>query len=206
MAVPIWQTSAGSLGTINEREYFTTSVIATDVDTGTLTYNLQSGRLPRGLELVSTGIIRGTPFDVDLDTESKFTIRVSDNTNIADRSFSITITGNDEPVFTTNPGQVLDTFDCREVEFQILVTDLDPGDIITYRLIGGELPPGMSLNENTGLISGFIPKTSPNEAPLNVLVLQELRGFENNIFFDIDLWDTEENLYVTHTLISESKL
>jgi len=206
MANPIWQTPAGTLGTIEERIFFTTTIIATDTDGDTLTYNVQAGRLPKGLNLnTATGIINGVPFDVDLVTESKFTIRVTDGNTVADRSFSITVSGNDEPVFTTNPGQILETFDCRQISFPLLVTDLDPNDVITYKLVGGKLPPGVTLNTTSGVISGFVPKTAPNEWNQTFFVLQELVGFENNLFWDINPWDSEENIYTSQLIKAESK-
>ena len=206
MAAPVWVTPAGSLGTIQERIFFSTSVAATDSDGDTLTYNLQSGRLPKGLTLNGvTGVIDGIPFDVDLVTESKFTVRVSDNDQVMDRSFSITVSGNDEPVFTTNPGELFQTFDCRKVSFQLLVVDLDPGDTIKYKLISGEFPPGVTLNEDTGLISGFIDKLDAATLPQSALVLSEIRGLEYNLFYDMLGWDSEDHIYVQQLLDGNSK-
>jgi hypothetical protein len=90
-ASPVWQTSAGSLGTFNEQVSVSVSATATDSDS-TITYALASGSsLPSGLSLnSSTGAITGTLPDVTSDTTYSFTINASDGLNIIPRAFSIT--------------------------------------------------------------------------------------------------------------------
>ena len=74
---PAWQTTAGNLGTIVDNAtgtHFTVS--ATDADSDTVTYSLQSGSLPAGTSLnTSNGQISGDPTDVTSDTTSNFTLR-----------------------------------------------------------------------------------------------------------------------------------
>jgi len=88
---PVWQTSAGSLGTIVDNAtgtHFTVS--ATDADSDTVAYAVQSGSIPAGTSLnTSTGVISGDPTDVTSDTTSNFTLRATANSKTADRSFSI---------------------------------------------------------------------------------------------------------------------
>ena len=88
-----WQTAAGSLGTINDNAtgtHFTVS--ATDADSDTITYSVQSGSLPAGLSLnSSTGAISGDPDDVGSPTTSNFTLRASTPNATADRAYSIIV-------------------------------------------------------------------------------------------------------------------
>jgi hypothetical protein len=63
----------------------------------TLSYSLQSGLLPTGFSLSSSGVISGNAAEVQSQTTSTFTVRASDETTFADRSFSITIS----PAVTT---------------------------------------------------------------------------------------------------------
>jgi hypothetical protein len=89
---PVWQTSAGSLGTFNEQVSVSVSATATDSDS-TITYSLASGSsLPSGLTLnSSTGLISGTLPDISSDTTYTFTINASDGVNtVVPRTFSIT--------------------------------------------------------------------------------------------------------------------
>ena len=86
---PTWTTSAGSLGSISEGatgNHFT--VAASDPDSDTIAYSLQSGSLA-GLSLnSSTGVISGDPTDVSGDTTNSFTLRATANGKTADRAFS----------------------------------------------------------------------------------------------------------------------
>lgn len=89
---PVWQTSAGSLGTFNEQTSISVTVSATDEENNTITYSLASGSsLPTGISLnSSTGVISGTLPDISADTTYTFTIQASDGVNISNRTFSIT--------------------------------------------------------------------------------------------------------------------
>lgn len=205
MAIPQWTTPVGTLGTIQESVYYTTTLVATDADLDTLTYTLQAGSLPNGMVLSSDGIISGTPFALDLATESKFTVRVTDGTNINERTFSLLVEGMDAPTYITNPGLIATYFDCQVVSEQLSAIDLDPGDTISYKLIAGKMPPGVTLNETTGLISGFVNKIEPQITPINVDVVVELVGFANHDFYDTQPWDIETDTLQTITLTGESK-
>ena len=82
-----------------------------------MTYSLIAGSLPPGLELTSDGVIQGVPFEVATRRVFKFVVRVSDGTNIADRTFTIEIKGADEPTFTTASG-TLDFSDSTRSDYQ----------------------------------------------------------------------------------------
>ena len=89
---PTWSTAAGSLGTLYEGETANVSTSATDPDSDTIAYTIQSGTLPSGLGLNgSTGAITGTVGNVSSDTTSNFTLRATANSKTADRAFSIVV-------------------------------------------------------------------------------------------------------------------
>ena len=88
MAAPVWTTTAGKIASINERESYSLALEANDTDSTSLTYSLIAGSLPPGLELTSDGVIQGVPFEVATRRVFKFVVRVSDGTNIADRTFT----------------------------------------------------------------------------------------------------------------------
>ena len=89
---PTWSTSAGSLGTLFEGETANVSATATDADSDTITYAVQSGSLPAGASLnTSTGAITGTLSNVSSDTTSNFDLRASAGGKTADRSFNIIV-------------------------------------------------------------------------------------------------------------------
>lgn len=90
---PSWSTAAGNIGagTI-EGIAASISTSATDPDSDTITYSVQSGSLPGGLSLnTSSGAITGTPSAVSSDTTSNFTLRATAGSKTADRAFNIVV-------------------------------------------------------------------------------------------------------------------
>jgi hypothetical protein len=178
MAQPVWVTTAGDLGTIAENLFFQLSVLATDPDGGTPTYSLIAGRLPEGVQVLTNGTVegvpqayvsvKGTPTEVSENVTSTFAIRATspDGLSINDRTFSLTVTGQDIPQFTTAAGSLGTFYDCNNVNITIGFTDTDPNDTVIISVDNGELPPGLVLDPNTGLISGHISAISnlPNDA------------------------------------------
>jgi len=159
-----WVTPAGSLGIIVERVILDIPLSAISSSSGTVTYSLIAGQLPRGLRLQGNSI-KGSPTEVNRFTEKRFVIRASNGSDIEDRTFSLSVDGADIPTWITNEGflKVGDNnayfvLDNAYVNLQLEAddTDLNAGDGLSYYLIpaGGELPPGLSLS-STGLISGF---------------------------------------------------
>ena len=182
-----WNIPSGSLGTINERQKQDILLDASS-DQSSFTATLIAGSIPKGLRIESNRIV-GTPLEVAKETISKFVIRASDVNDIADRTFTITVQGADEPSWATPEGLLPvgpnDTFfvlDNDKVDFQLQVLDPDipAGDTIEYYIPfnGGSLPPGLSLS-NTGKISGF---TDP-------IFSLEYKIVSGN--FDLNLFDTE---------------
>jgi hypothetical protein len=178
MSQPTWVTAAGSLGTIPEGIFYQVPIEAVAPGEDVF-FRLIAGQLPTGIQITTAGMVegvprnrlnvQGVPTDVDEDVTSKFAIRayttrVVDGqivvNRFADRTFTITVTGQDAPEFVTPPGNIGTYYDGTPASIQIEFTDRDPGDRIQIRVLTGELPPGLVL-DNTGLISGIIrPLTS----------------------------------------------
>lgn len=139
-------------------------------------YYLIAGSLPEGLQVADNGSVtgvpravasfQGVPAEVAFDVESKFAIRGYTKTaagvvdRIADRTFTITVTGNDVPKFTTAAGSIGSFYDGDKVDIQIAYIDEDLGDSTVVTLAAGELPPGLSIS-TSGLISGYIVPATP---------------------------------------------
>lgn len=102
-ATPTWSTAAGNIATVADgaRSGFSTSVSASDADGNSLTYSLQSGSLPGGASLASNGTISGNLTGVGSNTTYTFTIRVTDGSNTADRTFNIVVTAPIIETFTS---------------------------------------------------------------------------------------------------------
>jgi hypothetical protein len=170
MAQPIWQTPGGSLGTIPEGLFFRQTLIAVDPDSGPVTYSFIAGQLPAGIQISGDGTISGVPQSVatvqgvptlvDRDITSKFVIRATAGNRIADRTFTLTVTGNDTPEFIIPAGNIGTYYDGDYVNLQVEFEDQDPSDRPVVSLISGFLPPGLKLSPD-GLISGYIAPASP---------------------------------------------
>jgi len=178
MAQPVWITPAGSLGVVPEGIFYQQNLLAEDPDLSTVTYALIAGSLPTGIQLTNTGTVTGVPAavvrvsgvpaEVSRDVTNKFTIRAYSTDvppKIRDRTFTLTVTGDDAPEFTTPAGSLGVFYDGDELNIQINYTDTDPADVVVVRLIAGELPGGISVSPD-GLISGYIrPAANVDEPP-----------------------------------------
>ena len=100
-----WITPAGNLSTVVERVSLSIALEATST-VGTIAFSVISGRLPRGVRLdtvvssdssVQTVLIKGSPTEVRRFTTNRFVIRANDGVDIEDRTFSISIDGDDAP-------------------------------------------------------------------------------------------------------------
>ena len=170
MSTPVWTTTAGKIGAINELASYSLQLEANTADSTAVTYSIIAGSLPNGLELTSTGLLQGTPAEVSKRTLYTFVVRATAGTRITDRTFKLDIKGADAPTFTTATGQLqLDdstsvglywVMDGSSISFQMQATDTDTaaGQQLVYEIIQGALPPGVTMTK-TGLISGVVELT-----------------------------------------------
>lgn len=171
MAQPEWGTNAGNLGTYPANANLAIQLVATPIFPSTnLTFTVQSGSLPasslNALSLSPSGLISGIPETVAVETEYRFTVRVTDEVgDFRDRTFSITIAGISTPHFVTPKGEILNILDSRWVNYQILYTN-PLNDEIFISNSTGTMPPGLQVS-STGVIHGY-PKIPNNDGiPVN---------------------------------------
>jgi hypothetical protein len=183
MAQPVWITDAGSLGTIPEGIFYQVPLVAYDpadpLDNQVF-YVLLAGQLPPGIQCTPSGVISGTPqssaniqgvpSQVNADTTSVFAVRAYTKKTVlgqvvidrlADRTFSLTVTGQNPPQFITPTGNVGTFYDGTPIDpIQIQISDPDPGDTTVITVAAGTLPPGLSISTQ-GLITGYIIPVNP---------------------------------------------
>ena len=161
MAKPVWTTPAGTLGTVQEKTTQTISLSASDVDG----FTIISGRLPGGLRLQGSNIV-GTPFEVPDTRIFEFVIRASNSEGSIDRTFSITVEGEDPPFWITPQGSLpigpqgeYFILNRSPLDYQLSAgdNDLSAGDTVEYYLddLFGNLPPGLTLGKD-GRLTGVI--------------------------------------------------
>ena len=190
MALNVWTQNSGySFGSFPE-SIAINQQLPVHNDNG-ITYKVISGSLPGGL-IIKGNYLFGSPYIVANDTTYKFCIRATDGVQISDRTFTMTITGNNTPIFVSAPGdlpvgggQQFYVLDQTHVNYQIEAFDLNTavGQKLTY-FIGsddGELPKGLSLSPD-GVISGFIE-------PVIKITPADGNGTFDNAFFDAVAYD-----------------
>jgi hypothetical protein len=179
MAQPVWVTQAGNLGTIPEGIFYQISLQAYDpVDPNNpdlVYYVMIAGELPAGIQCTRTGLIigipqaiaslQGVPTEVARNVTSKFAVRAYTERvvngvvlvdRIADRTFTLTVTGQDAPKFVTPAGNIGTFYDGAPIApIQIQISNTDPGETTVISVAAGELPPGLTISA-AGLISGYI--------------------------------------------------
>ena len=173
MSQPTWVTPAGTLATIPEGVFYSTPLVATA--DSTVFYSVIAGRLPPGIQVDQTGVlaglpeattdVQGVPQAVINDTTSQFAVRaytktivggVTVITGLADRTFTITVTGQNTVVWTTPAGLVLTEFDGVQITpVTLTYSDPDANSTNTVSLVAGALPPGLSVSHQ-GVITGYI--------------------------------------------------
>ena len=167
MASPVWKTPSGKIDILQERRLYSFQLEAEDADSTTLTYSKIAGNLPPGIELTTSGVLRGVPFEVATRSLYTFVVRASDGTNIADRTFSMQVTGADAPRFVTPEGE-LDMGDSTRAatryvldgsyisyQMRAIDDDIPAGQTLVYDIVTGQLPPGIKMS-SAGLISGTV--------------------------------------------------
>ena len=175
--IPTWVTPAGTLGTIPEGVFYRVPLVATS--DSTVYYRVIAGRLPPGIQINETGVlagnplavstVQGVPTDVVGDTTSQFAVRaytervvngVTVIDKLADRTFSLTITGISTVAWTTPAGTIGTYFDGSQIT-NLTVNYTDPDIYATniVTLIAGALPAGLTVS-TAGVISGYITPNS----------------------------------------------
>jgi hypothetical protein len=205
----IWnETSGFELANVNEGESVTIDLpVQSNSSVSVIT-----GKLPDGLFIEGT-TIQGTPAQVSRETEFRFVLRAFNGASFADRTFSVTVIGSNDPEWQTDSGLLPigkgDAFyilDNGFVDFQLEATDPDvaAGQTLKYFIASGdgELPPGISLSESgrlTGIVDpilglekqagdGAYDESRFDRYPYD-FALREGGRFESPEFYDVGLYD-----------------
>lgn len=149
-----------------------------------ISYTLTSGVLPSGLSLSKTGILSGVvtklsneAIDNDI-TEYTSEITITDGYTSAIGAFSIVVVGpeyltaDNEDIFDNTNTYTSDVSSMRPIQWAtrpnlgyfradnfvtVLLTVIEPADVIYHIDNIANLPPGMTLNTLTGVLSGYVP-------------------------------------------------
>jgi hypothetical protein len=150
---------------------FSYQLTATDIDAGdTLTYRLVQGFLPQSLTLYPTGLISGT-IVIQPSANYVFTVEVSDGTYIRNQQVQLTIKnradGTTVAPIIINRKSNIGTFRVDDQFSYKVIGSLDGKNNtkgLTYSIVSGSLPLGLTLRTDSGWIDGFLSASlySPN--------------------------------------------
>ena len=115
-----------------------------------ITWEKTSGNLPDGLTLSNSGTISGTPTKAD---KFSFTVKASNSAGDDSRIFTITVS--EKPAITTN--SILKA-GSKKVNYSVSLEAAGTKPI-TWEKTSGNLPNGLMLYEDTGIISGIPTET-----------------------------------------------
>ena len=220
MTAPVWITPPGDLGTVVEGEFYQVELTADNATS----YSYLSGVLPVGIRITTNGIVEGSPKNYDYiqgvptevakDVTSKFVVRAtSTDGTVADRVFEMTVTGQDAPEIDSTPASDLGAyFDGDLVDVQLTVTDPDPGDTHTWRLLSGNIPDGVTVSDS-GKIYGYIePFVQIANTPGYDVSAYDMQPFdfrtvsENKIYeFTVEVSDGKDIDTKTYSLFAASR-
>jgi flagellar basal body rod protein FlgB len=155
-------------GTETNSEGDTVSLALTATDSAGNALQYTATNLPQGISInYVTGVISGTIWNgASLSGPYSATVTATDSVNTS-VSVSQTFTWNVNPVVTlANPGSTTSA-DGDTVYVPLSATD-SAGNALTYSAVN--LPPGLSVNELTGIISGTISAGADADSPYTVAV------------------------------------
>lgn len=221
MANPIWITGRGqnlvTLGTVTEGNYFEYPLDSYDPTGGSVTYKFLAGQLPPGIRINSAGYIQGGPYLDSVNNQSTsytFTIRASDQHGlISDKSFTMTVNNINPPVIVTGY-QLGQIFDGSYFNLQLVANELNPNATLTWSLVSGSLPEGLTLS-SSGLLSGLVMPLSMlgnagaqgfSSSPYNEFSFENSPKYQNNNYsFTVQVFDGANYATLTYKLTVVAK-
>ena len=214
MANPVWTTPAGTLGIVPENNFFQLTLNAIDPAGGNVSYKFLAGTMPPGMYVVKTGSLQGVPIVTDTTSNANrsytFTIRASDVTNlVTDRTFNLTVSNIIPPTIEPSATSLGEVFDGQNYSLQLTAIEVNPEATLTWSLISGSLPNGVSLS-SSGLLSGYInPLPVLGNAgtqnygivPYNEFGYDNQAQYQNNNYkFTVQVYDGANYSSKTYTL------
>ena len=143
-------------------------------------FTISSGALPPGIHLDgSAGVISGTP-----EIAGTWTVGIAASApdgTVTESSFAVYV---DDPHHASNyPDRVRGS---RDSAITITPVEVNTHGKTTYRLVCGTLPVGMSLDEQTGVISGTPVASAEMPAPLRVRMTDDYGSVDSSFIFTVE--------------------
>jgi hypothetical protein len=139
---------------------FTPTMLGTTIPNDSLIYFGSQSRLPPGMQFdQGTGEVLGIiPYSAAVVKQYKFTVTATrladtDETAFSDRTFTVDIAGEVEQTLTWVSPENLGSIDAEITStLAVKATTIIPNTVLLYDLVGGRVPPGLSLNLDGELV------------------------------------------------------
>jgi hypothetical protein len=216
-----WTTPEGDLGTVAQGIFYQLPLTA-ELPGSTVYYQLLSGDVPAGLQVVKTGSITGVPNtgQYTQDFTTKFAVRAYTEITVngtqvidqlADRTFTITVSGRGLPRWVTAPGLIAAFYDGTPIA-PIQLSYVDPAGNAQIKLAAGQLPPGLELTA-TGEIQGVIMPAAIIDQPAGFDLTPEsvfpydflIRSVSKNYQFTCEITDGVDSDLRTFEIFVQSR-
>jgi hypothetical protein len=204
MSVVSWITPKGDLGTVPENLFYSYQLQAQDSDEQELFYSFISGTLPGGMYVTRTGELRGIPTvlsSVSQTATSTFTVRATNpNGNVADRSFSLTVSNINGPEILPRPDLIGAYFDGNFLDYTFSAVNDNPNARQTWTVISGTIPPGTTFTSD-GRLFGYVDIVAQNvnelgfEAAPNDGVIFDALPLSTDRFYNFTVQAFDGNKY-----------
>ena len=184
--VPVFTTSAGTLGTINEGNAVSNTISATS--DSNITFSITSGGLPSGLAIASNGVISGTLANVTNSTTYNFTVGADDQENqLTTRNYSYTV--NPDTITWSSPSNntTYTSYGNSAISNVALSATSTFGRAVTYS--ANSLPTGLSLSG--GNISGTPTVIANSSSIISATTTTKQANIQLN-------WSIQKSLQVFH--------
>jgi hypothetical protein len=147
-----WITSAGNIGSVSKGSTFSYT-LSLDYDNSITSTKIISGTLPSGLTYNNL-LIAGTVSLLAAIGTYSFTIRATSNSVVTDRTYNIIVT---HPIVVSFPNANLGIWPvAQELSISIAANVYVPEYFGNIEIISGSLPSNLSLDANSGIISGIV--------------------------------------------------
>ena len=192
----VWSTPAGTLFTCTAGTSVNTALTATSATN----YDIISGVLPEGLSLSTVGVISGTVSYVEKDTISTFVVRASNNNDLKDRTFEITVPHDTTATWSTTGfslyGSTLKKLLINKDHIDINL-DANVDTEVTYSVdtSQGKLPFGLKLDPSGKLYGSpryIIPPGEARDFPVVIIASDGVNEYSQHfIFYVINSFNIE---------------
>lgn len=235
--IPVISPNSTILGNYIAGDYANIQLTASDnLATANVVFTVANGSLPPGTELLSNGALRGYITTISASELYNFGITASDGVNYDLESYSIfvyereTLTADTDsitadnvtsilsadisslysPILLTEPGLIGNVKAQNNFALQLDAVDYNEDDL-SYNITSGSLPPGLSLDTDSGWITGKVAQANLNYTDYtftaqayktnNIEFVSNTESYTLRLLGQIDdsvTWLTEANLGIIY--------